>query len=54
MNEFGPENLQAFAQFFNVMLNVFLYGGSLMKTIADVNVHEHLGVANEGAQPSAI
>jgi hypothetical protein len=49
MHKFGPEDLQAFAQFFNLMLDVFLYGGSLMKAITDVDVHEHLGVANEDA-----
>ena len=44
MHQFGPEDLQAFAQFFNLVLDVFLYGGSLMKTITDMDVHEHLGV----------
>jgi hypothetical protein len=36
------------------VLDVFLYGGSLMKTVTDVDVHEHLGVFDEVTQPSAI
>jgi hypothetical protein len=28
-----------------LMLNVFFYGGSFMKTITDVDVHEHLKLA---------
>ena len=39
VNEFGPENLQAFSQFFDLMLDVFFYGGSFMKTVTDVDVH---------------
>jgi hypothetical protein len=35
------------------MLNIFFNGGIFGKTIADVNVHERLGLANEVAQPSA-
>jgi hypothetical protein len=35
------------------MLNIFFNGGKFWKTIADVNVHERLGLANEVAQPSA-
>jgi hypothetical protein len=53
VDEFGTENLQTFLQFFDLMLDVFFYGGNLMKTVADVNVHERLGLANEVAQPSA-
>jgi hypothetical protein len=45
--------MQALTQFFDVVLDIFLYGGSLRKTIAYMNVHEHLGQANEVAQPSA-
>jgi hypothetical protein len=39
VDEFGTENLQTFLQFFDLMLNVFFYGGNLMKTVANVNVH---------------
>jgi hypothetical protein len=35
------------------MLDVFFYGGSFMKTVTDMNVHEHLGYSNEATQPSA-
>jgi hypothetical protein len=45
MNEFRAENLQAFLQFFNLMLNVFFRGRRLVKTVTDVNVHEHLELA---------
>jgi hypothetical protein len=45
MDEVGAKYLKAFSQFFDLVLEVFLYGGAFMKAIADVNVHEHLGVA---------
>src|SRR5579862_1050258 len=47
MDEIWPEYLQALLQFFNLMLNIFLDGGKFMKAIADVNVHERLGLAYE-------
>jgi hypothetical protein len=47
MNKFRTEDLKPFSQFFDLMLNVFFYGGSFMKAITDVNVHERLGLANE-------
>ena len=47
MDEFRAEDLQSFLQFFDLMLNIFFYGGNFMKTITDVNVHERLGFANE-------
>jgi hypothetical protein len=53
MDQFGTEDLQAFSQFFDLMLDVFFYGGSFMKAVTDVDVHEHLGLANEATQPSA-
>src|SRR3984957_15802004 len=53
MNEAWPEGLQAFLQFFNVVLNIFFRGGSFMKTITDVDVHEHLELADEAEQTSA-
>jgi hypothetical protein len=53
VDEFGPEDLQAFPQFFDLMLSFFFYGGRFMKTVTDVDVHERLGLANEVAQPSA-
>jgi len=51
MNEFRAENLQPLPQFFDVMLNIFFYGGSFMKPITDVDVHEHLKLANEERKP---
>jgi hypothetical protein len=39
VDEFGAKDLQAFSQFFDLMLEVFLYGGSFMKAVTDVNVH---------------
>jgi hypothetical protein len=39
VNQFGTENLQAFPQFFDLMLDVFFYSGSLMKPVADMDVH---------------
>jgi recombinational DNA repair protein (RecF pathway) len=53
MDEFGTEDLQALLQFFDLMLYIFFNGGKSMKTIADVNVHERLGIAKRSAQPSA-
>ena len=47
VDELGTENLQAFLQFFDLVLDVFLDGGNFMKTITDVNVHERLGLAYE-------
>jgi hypothetical protein len=32
-----------------VMLKVFFYGGSFMKPVTDVDVHEHLELADERA-----
>jgi hypothetical protein len=54
VDELRAEYLQPLLQFFDLMLNVFFYGGDFMKTVTDVNVHERLGLANEVAQPSAI
>jgi hypothetical protein len=45
MNQLGAEDLQAFSQFFDLMLDIFFYGGSFMKAVTDVNVHEHLKLA---------
>ena len=45
MDQLGAEDLQAFSQFFDLMLDVFFYGGSFMKAVTDVNVHEHLKLA---------
>jgi hypothetical protein len=53
MNELGAEDLQAFPQFFDLMLDIFFYGGSFMKPVTDVNVHEHLKLADGDAQTSA-
>jgi hypothetical protein len=39
VDEFGAKDLQACSQFFDLMLKVFLYGGSFMKAVTDVNVH---------------
>ena len=39
VNEFGPENLQPFSQLFYLMVDVFFYGGSFVKTVTDVDVH---------------
>ncbi len=47
VDEFGTENLQTFLQSFDLMLDIFFDGGNFMKTVADVNVHERLGLANE-------
>ena len=33
------------------MLDIFFYGGSFMKPVTDVNVHEHLGYWNEERKP---
>jgi len=54
VNQFGTEDLQAFPQFFDLMLNVFFYGGSLMKTVTDVDVHEHLGYSDEATQRNPV
>jgi hypothetical protein len=51
MNEFGAENLQPLPQFFNLMLDIFFYRGSLVKPVTDVDVHEHLKLANEERKP---
>jgi hypothetical protein len=32
-----------------LMLDVFFYGGSFMKAVTNVDVHEHLGYLNEAA-----
>jgi len=53
MNQLGTEDLQPFPQFFDLMLNVFFYCGSFMKPVTDVDVHEHLKLANGDAQTSA-
>src|SRR5579864_777484 len=52
MDQFRTKNLQTFLQFFDLMLNFFVYGGNLMKTIADVNVHSASALLRS-AQPSA-
>jgi hypothetical protein len=44
VDEFGPEDLQAFPQFFDLVLSFFFYGGRFMKTVTDVDVHERLGL----------
>jgi hypothetical protein len=51
MNELRPENLEPLSQFFDLMLNVFFYGGSFMETVTDVNVHEHLKLAKKRSKP---
>jgi hypothetical protein len=51
MDQLRPEDLEALSQLFNLMLDVFFYGGSFMKTITDVNVHEHLKLAIERSKP---
>src|SRR5579862_7214632 len=51
MNELRAEHLQPFSQFFDVMLNVFFQGGGFMKAVADMNVHEHLKLADGARQP---
>jgi len=53
VDKIGTKDLQTLLQFFDLMLNVFFYGGKFWKTITDMNVHERLGLANEVAQPSA-
>jgi hypothetical protein len=45
VDELRAENLQSFLQFFDLMLNVFLYGGNFMKAVTNVNIHERLGLA---------
>jgi hypothetical protein len=54
MNQVRTEDLQPFLQFVDLVLDVFFYGGSFMKAITNVDVHEHLRLANEAVQPSAI
>jgi hypothetical protein len=49
MHQFRTEHLQPFPQFFKLMLDVFFYGGSFMKAVTNVDVHEHLGYLNEAA-----
>ena len=39
VNEFRTENLKPFSQFFDLMLDVFFYGGSFVKPVTDMNVH---------------
>jgi hypothetical protein len=39
VDQFRAEDLQALAQFFDLMLEVFFYGGSFMKAVTDVDVH---------------
>jgi len=51
MNEVGTKNLQAFSQSFDLMLNIFFRGGSFVKPVTDVDVHEHLELANEERKP---
>ncbi len=51
VDQLGTEDLQALSQSFDLMLDVFFYGGSFMKTITDVDVHEHLELANERRKP---
>jgi hypothetical protein len=50
VDEFRPKHLQAFAQFFDQVLEVFLYGGTFVKPVTDVDIHERLGVPDEVAQ----
>jgi hypothetical protein len=50
MNQFGAENLKALTQFFDVMLEILLYGGSFMKPVTDVDVHDRLGIALQSAR----
>jgi hypothetical protein len=45
VDKVGAKNLKAFSQFFDLVLEIFLYGGTFMKTVTNVNVHERLGVA---------
>jgi hypothetical protein len=47
VDELWAENLQTCLQSFDLMLDIFFYGGNFMKTVADVNVHERLGLADE-------
>jgi hypothetical protein len=42
--------LQAFLQFFDLILNVFFDRGNFMKTVTDVYIHERLGLADEVRQ----
>jgi hypothetical protein len=39
MDQFRAKDLQAFPQFFDLMLDVFFYGGSFVKPVTDVDVH---------------
>jgi hypothetical protein len=39
MHQFRAEDLQAFPQFFDLMLDVFFYSGSFVKPVTDVDVH---------------
>jgi hypothetical protein len=39
MDQFRAKELQPFPQFFDLMLDVFFYGGSFMKPVTDVDVH---------------
>jgi hypothetical protein len=39
MNQFRTEHLQPFPQFFDLMLDVFFYGGSFVEPVTDVDVH---------------
>jgi hypothetical protein len=51
VNKFRAKNLQPFTQLFNLKLNFFFDGGSFMKTVTDMDVHEHLKLADEGRKP---
>ena len=45
MDQIRAEDLQSLVQFFDLVLNVFFYGGIFVKPINNVNVHERLGLA---------
>jgi hypothetical protein len=45
MDQVRAEHLQPFLQFFDLVLDVFFYGGIFVKPINNVNVHERLGLA---------
>jgi hypothetical protein len=47
VDEIRTEDLQAFLQFFDLMLDIFFYRGNFMQAVTDVNIHERLGLANE-------
>jgi hypothetical protein len=47
VDQFGAKDLQSFLQFFDLMLDVFFYGGNFMKPVTEVNVHLRLGLADE-------